>query len=173
MKYVDKQGNFAPNEIVVDGMVAVNPTAEQYEKAGYMPHIEPMPTDAEVLRLAIEAKVEEINAYDKSSAVNSFKLNGMDAWINREDRIGTRRAIELDKANGQTESDIWLNGFLLHVNCDLALRLLDAVGHYAYKAYNRTQAHIYSVKQMKSVEDVQKYDYTTGYPEKLNLKTTL
>lgn len=173
MKYVDKQGNFAPNEIVVDGMVAINPTAKQYEKAGYMPHIEPMPTDAEVLKQTIEAKIEEINAYDKSSAVNSFKLNGMDAWINREDRIGTRRAIELDKANGQTESDIWLNGFLLHVNCDLVLRLLDAVGHYAYKAYNRTQAHIYSVKQMKSVEDVQKYDYTTGYPEKLNLKTTL
>ena len=171
MRYIDNEGNFAPNNIVVDGMMVLNPTAEQYEKAGYMPYIETMPSEEELLKEAIENKVDEIKEYDKSSAVNSFKLNGMDAWINREDRIGTRRAIELDKTHGQTESDIWLNGFLLRVNCDLALKLLDKVEHYAYHAYNRTQAHIHAVRELKSVEEVQKYDYTTGYPEKLDLKT--
>lgn len=171
MRYVDNEGNLAPNNIVVDGMMVINPTAEQYEKVGYMPYIEPMPTEEELLNQAVENKVAEIKEYDKSPAVNSFKLNGMDAWINREDRIGTRRAIELDKVNGQTESDIWLNGFLLRVNCDLALQLLDAVGHYAYKAYNRTQAHIHAVRELKSIEEVQKYDYKVGYPEKLNLRT--
>ena len=171
MRYIDNGGNFAPNNIVVDGMRIINPTAEQYEQAGYMPYIETMPSEDDLLQQAIENQVDEIKEYDKSSAVNSFRLNGMEAWINREDRIGTRRAIELDKAHGQTESDIWLNGFLLRVNCDLALRLLDAVGHYAYKAYNRTQAHIHAVRELKSIEGVQKYDYTTGYPEKLDLKT--
>lgn len=171
MRYVDNEGNLAPNNIVVDGMMVINPTAEQYEKVGYMPYIEPMPTEEELLNQAVENKVAEIKEYDKSPAVNSFKLNGMDAWINREDRIGTRRAIELDKVNGQTESDIWLNGFLLRVNCDLALQLLDAVGHYAYKAYNCTQAHIHAVREFKSIEEVQKYDYKVGYPEKLNLRT--
>lgn len=171
MRYIDNEGNFAPNNIVIDGMRAINPTAEQYEKAGYMPYIEPMPSEEELLKQSIENKVAEIKEYDKSSAVNSFKLNGMDAWINREDRIGTRRAIELDKAHGQTKSDIWLNGHLLCVNCNLALALLDEVGRYAYHAYNRTQAHIHAVRQLKSVEEVQKYDYTTGYPEKLDLKT--
>ncbi|PXX23622.1 DUF4376 domain-containing protein [Hoylesella shahii] len=171
MRYVDNEGNLAPNNIVVDGMMVINPTAEQYEKVGYMPYIEPMPTEEELLNQAVENKVAEIKEYDKSPAVNSFKLNGMDAWINREDRIGTRRAIELDKVNGQTESDIWLNGFLLRVNCDLALQLLDAVGHYAYKAYNCTQAHIHAVRELKSIEEVQKYDYKVGYPEKLNLRT--
>lgn len=171
MRYIDNEGNLAPNNIVVDGMMVINPTAEQYEKVGYMPYIEPMPTEEELLNQAVENKVAEIKEYDKSPAVNSFKLNGMDAWINREDRIGTRRAIELDKVNGQTESDIWLNGFLLRVNCDLALQLLDAVGHYAYKAYNCTQAHIHAVRELKSIEEVQKYDYKVGYPEKLNLRT--
>ena len=42
MRYVDNEGNFAPNNIVVDGMRIINPTAEQYEKAGYMPYIETM-----------------------------------------------------------------------------------------------------------------------------------
>lgn len=171
MRYVDKQGNFAPNNIVIDGMRAINPTAEQYERAGYMPYIEPMPTEEELLKQAIDSKVDEIKEYDKSPAVNSFKLNGMDAWINREDRIGTSRAIQLDKENGQTESEIWLNGICLNVNCDMALEMLGKVGFYAYKAYNRTQAHIHAVRELKSIEGVQKYDYTQGYPEKLDLKT--
>lgn len=171
MRYIDNGGNFAPNNIVVDGMMVLNPTAEQYEKAGYMPYIEAMPTEDDLLKQTIENKVAEIKEYDKSSAVNSFKLNGMDAWLNREDRIGTSRAIQLDKENGQTESEIWLNGFCLNVNCDLALKMLGMVGHYAYKAYNRTQAHIHAVRGLKSIEEVQKYDHTQGYPEKLDLKT--
>lgn len=171
MRYIDNGGNFAPNNIIVDGMMVLNPTAEQYEKAGYMPYIEAMPSEEELLKQAIDSKVDEIKEYDKSSAVNSFKLNGMDAWLSREDRIGTSRAIQLDKENGQTESEIWLNGFCLNVNCDLALKMLGMVGHYAYKAYNRTQAHIHAVRGLKSIEEVQKYDHTVGYPEKLDLKT--
>nr|DAO79891.1 MAG TPA: protein of unknown function (DUF4376) [Caudoviricetes sp.] len=171
MRYIDNEGNFAPNNIVVDGMMVINPTAEQYEKAGYMPYIETMPSEEELLKQAIENKVAEIKEYDMSPAVNSFKLNGMDAWLSREDRIGTSRAIQLDKENGQIESEIWLNGFCLNVNCDLALKMLGMVGHYAYKAYNRTQAHIHAVRQLKSIEDVQGYDHTKGYPEKLDLKT--
>lgn len=171
MRYVDNEGNSAPNNIVIDGMMVLNPTAEQYEKAGYMPFIEPMPTEDDLLKQAIDSKVDEIKEYDMSPAVNSFKLNGMDAWLSREDRIGTSRAIQLDKENGQTESEIWLNGFCLNVSCDLALKMLGMVGHYAYKAYNRTQAHIHAVRQLKSVEGVQKYDYKVGYPEKLDLKT--
>ena len=171
MRYIDKNGDFAPNKIIIDGMMVINPTAEQYEQAGYFPYLEPMPTEEELLKQAIENKVAEIKEYDKSPAVNSFKLNGMDAWINREDRIGTSRAIQLDKENGQTESEIWLNGVCLNVNCDMALEMLGKVGFYAYKAYNRTQTHIHAVRGLKSVEEVQKYDYTQGYPEKLDLKT--
>ena len=104
--------------------------------------------------------------------MNSFKLNGVSVWINREDRIGTRRAIELDVESGKTESEIWLNGVRLVVNCQLAMKLLDMLGRYAYKAYNVTQMHLHAVKQLKSVKEVEKYDYKTGYPEKLDLKTT-
>lgn len=146
----------------------INPSEETLLEHGY----EKVEVPEDKLKQAIEAKVSEIKAYDNSEAVNSFSLNGMSAWINREDRIGTRRAIELDVANGLTESEIWLNGLKMVVNCQLALKLLDAVGHYAYQAYNVTQTHLFNVKGLKSVEEVEKYDYTTNYPPKLNLKTT-
>lgn len=156
--------------IKVGGFTIFNPTKETLKANGYK-EVEEVFTTEELLQAEINAKIEDIKAYDSSDAVNSFLLNGLPVWIGREDRIGTRRAIELDKANGQEESDIWLNGSLLRVNCDLALQLLDAVGHYAYKAYNRTQAHIHAVRELKSIEEVQKYDYKVGYPEKLNLRT--
>lgn len=146
----------------------INPSEETLLEHGY----EKVEVPEDKLKQAIEAKVSEIKAYDNSEAVNSFSLNGMSAWINREDRIGTRRAIELDVANGLPESEIWLNGLKMVVNCQLALKLLDAVGHYAYQAYNVTQTHLFNVKGLKSVEEVEKYDYTTNYPPKLNLKTT-
>ncbi|WP_278996337.1 hypothetical protein [Prevotella disiens] len=146
----------------------INPSAETLLEHGY----EKVEVPEDKLKEAIEAKVAEIKEYDNSEAVNSFSLNGMSAWINREDRIGTRRAIELDVANGLPESEIWLNGLKMVVNCQLALKLLDAVGHYAYQAYNVTQTHLFNVKGLKSVEEVEKYDYTTNYPPKLNLKTT-
>lgn len=173
MKYVDEHGRFAPQTIELDGMLVLNPTAEQYERAGYTEFVEPMQTEDELLTQAISAKIEEIREYDKSSAVNSFSLNGFSAWINREDRIGTRKAIELIKAGGKQECEIWLQGVQLKVNCDLALALLDEVGRYAYDAYNCTQSHIHAVGLLKTIEEINNYDYKKGYPQKLELKTTL
>lgn len=156
---------------ITDGNVTIiNPTEEELIRHGY---VETEDSPEELLQEAIESKKREIEAYDNSEAVNSFKLNGVSVWINREDRIGTRRAIELDVESGRTESEIWLNGFRLVVNCQLAMKLLDMVGHYAYKAYNVTQAHLHEVQQLESVKEVEKYDYRKGYPEKLDLKTTL
>lgn len=157
--------------IEVNDRMIITPTPEILLENGYTP-VDVEPSQEELLAAAKVEKIAEIKEYDNSDAVNSFKLNGIPVWINREDRIGTRRAIELDIASGKTESEIWLNGFRLVVNSQLALRLLDAVGHYAYSAYNVTQSHIFAVKNLTSINEVEKYDYTKGYPEKLDLKTS-
>ena len=156
--------------IEVNDRMIITPTPEILLENGYTP-IDVEPSPEELLAAAKVEKIAEIKEYDNSDAVNSFKLNSISVWINREDRIGTRRAIELDIASGKTESEIWLNGFKLVVNSQLALKLLDAVGHYAYSAYNVTQSHIFAVKNLTSINEVEKYDYTKGYPEKLDLKT--
>lgn len=157
--------------IEVNDRMIITPTPEILLENGYTP-VDVEPSQEELLAAAKVEKIAEIKEYDNSDAVNSFKLNGISVWINREDRIGTRRAIELDIASGKTESEIWLNGFKLVVNSQLALKLLDAVGHYAYSAYNVTQSHIFAVKNLTSINEVEKYDYTKGYPEKLDLKTS-
>lgn len=157
--------------IEVNDRMIITPTPEILLENGYIP-VDVEPSQEELLAAAKVEKIAEIKEYDNSDAVNSFKLNGISVWINREDRIGTRRAIELDIASGKTESEIWLHGFRLIVNSELALKLLDAVGHYAYSAYNVTQSHIFAVKNLTSINEVEKYDYTVNYPEKLDLRTS-
>ena len=61
---------------------------------------------------------------------------------------------------------------MLKVNSQLALKLLDKVEHYAFTAYNITQRHIHNIKQLTTIEEVYKYDYTQGYPQQLELSTT-
>ena len=171
MKRFRKDTEIYNGRYITDGSVTIiNPTEEELIRHGY---VETEDSPEELLQEAIKSKKREIEAYDSSEAVNSFKLNGVSVWINREDRIGTHRAIELDVENGKTESEIWLNGFRLVVNCQLAMKLLDMVGHYAYKAYNVTQMHLHAVQQLKTIKDVESYDYKAGYPEKLDLKTTV
>jgi len=146
----------------------LNPTHEILIENGYVKEV----IEENTLEQAIALKVEEIKAYDNSNNVNSFLLNGVAVWINREDRIGTRRAIELDIEAGNEVSEIWLQGMRLQVNNQLALKLLDKVEHYAFTAYNITQRHIHNIKQKTSIEEVNKYDYTQGYPKTLELSTT-
>ncbi|KJJ88145.1 hypothetical protein M573_101068 [Prevotella intermedia ZT] len=145
----------------------LNPTHDILIKNGYK--VEEIQEDT--LEQAIAEKIATIKAYDNSDNVNSFLLNGVAVWIDREDRIGTRRAIELDIEAGNEVSEIWLQGMMLKVNSQLALKLLDMVEHYAFTAYNITQRHIHNIKQLTTIEEVNKYDYTQGYPKKLELNT--
>lgn len=165
-----RKGNITYNGsyIITDNNTTIlNPTHEILIANGYVREV-----IEETLGQAIAEKVATIQAYDNSNNVNSFLLNGVAVWISREDRIGTRRAIELDIEAGNEVSEIWLQGMMLKVNSQLALKLLDKLEHYAFLAYNITQRHIHNIKQLTTIEEVNKYDYTQGYPKKLELSTT-
>ena len=155
------------NYIVVNGTTIISPTEETLLEHGY----ERVEVPENKLQQAIEEKVAEIRAYNDSNAVNEFTLDGMTAWVDLEKRLPIHRDIVLDIEKGKEESTIWLNGHKLVLNSQLALRMINALESYAYQAYNVTQTHIFAVKQLTSVEEVEKYDHTTNYPPKLNLKT--
>lgn len=163
-----RKGNITYNGsyIITDNNTTIlNPTEKILLDNGYRL----VEVEENTLEQVIADKINTIQAYDNSEAVNSFSLNGKSVWIDREDRLGTRRAIELDIEAGHTESEVWLEGMKLVVNSQLALKLLDQLGYYAYQAYNVTQRHIYNVRQLTTIEEVNAYDYTAGYPKKLEL----
>jgi hypothetical protein len=50
---------------------------------------------------------------------------------------------------------------------EMAGPMLDTIEHYAKATYNRTQEHIAAVYGLGSVAEIEAYDYTAGYPARL------
>lgn len=121
------------------------------------------------LRQAKGAKIAEIEAYDTSSAVNGFKLNSMVVWLDKATRVGLMNSTTIAKDMGNKTTDLWLNGHHLTVDCDKAIALLSALEMYALECFNVTASHKKAVEGMESVEEVEKFDVTDGYPTQLEM----
>lgn len=120
------------------------------------------------LDVAKEQLIEEIDGYDTSSDVNSFTLGGKQMWLPKETRVGLVNSITIEKAAGKETTVLWFGGERYELPVDTALQMLSALELYALECYNVTAAHKAAVNALESVEDVVAYDYTQGYPEKLN-----
>lgn len=120
------------------------------------------------ITLARQKKLNDISAYDKSDNVNSFSINGQPAWLDRETRMSVYYSTNQEKVEGNVNTTVWLGGMSITLPCDNALAMLSQLEVYAKKCYNRTAEHKAAVMTLSSVEDIEAYDYTTGYPEKLD-----
>lgn len=125
------------------------------------------------LQTAKQLKIVEIDAYDKSSAVNGFALNGAVVWLDKATRVGLMNSTSIAKGMGQATTTLWFGGMKIVVNCDKAIELLSALEMYALECFNVTAAHKAAVKKLQTVEEVEAYDYTQGYPEQLKMEVSL
>lgn len=125
--------------------------------------------DALKLEQAKADKIAEITAYDKSSSVNGFMLNGLLVWLDKATRVGLMNSTTIAKATGQQTTTLWLKGIKLVVDCDKAIQLLSALEMYALECFNVTASHKAAVGELKSIEEVEAYDYKAGYPKMLEM----
>lgn len=125
--------------------------------------------DAQLL-FAKQQKIAEIDAYDTSSAVNGFMLNGVTVWLDKSTRVGLMNSTTITKAMGQPTTTLWLGESKMEVPCDTAIQLLSALEMYALECFNVTAAHKKAVSELNSIEEVEKYDITAGYPAQLRME---
>lgn len=169
MKKWIKNGVFASDTIELNGCVVCNPTEDMLRQAGYKEYQEPVPTESEKLEQAKVEKIAEITAYDTSSSVNGFVLNGLLVWLDKATRVGLMNSTTIAKAAGQETTTLWLGGLKLVVDCDKAIQLLSALEMYALECFNVTASHKAAVGELKTIEDVKAYDYKAGYPKMLEM----
>ena len=115
-----------------------------------------------------EEAIEQITEYDQSEDVNSFTLQGKQMWLPKETRVGLVNSVTIEKNAGKETTVLWFGGERYELPVDTALQMLSALELYALECYNVTAAHKAAVNALESVEDVVAYEYTQGYPEKLN-----
>lgn len=124
----------------------------------------------EALVIAKEKLFNKISEYDKSDEVNGFLLNGELFWLDRETRMSVSYSTSQEKTLGNETTTIWLGGKSMVLPCEIVLGLLSQLEVYAKKCYNKTAEHKAAVDKLKTLEDVESYDYKSGYPERLNLE---
>lgn len=141
----------------------LNPTAKRYADLGWKEY-----TETPTLSVAdMKAnKLEAIAEYDVSSAVNSFYLYGESMWLDKATRVGLVNAVNASIALGKSEVELGLGAKSYTIDCQAALQMLYTLEDYALKCYNRTLAHRNAISAMESIEQIENYDHTSGYPEK-------
>lgn len=125
--------------------------------------------DALKLDQAKVEKIAEITAYDTSSSVNGFMLNGVLVWLDKATRVGLMNSTTIAKAAGQKTTTLWLGGAKFVIDCDKAIQLLSALEMYALECFNVTASHKAAVGWLMSIEEVEAYDYKAGYPKMLEM----
>ena len=133
--------------------------------------------DALELEQAKADKIAEIVDYDTSSSVNGFMLNGMlIPWSkndpnspNVEKRMGLRQNIADKVALGEENIAIWLKGMSFTMPCAQAEALMRSIENYAYECFNVTASHKQAVSELTTIEEVEAYDYKSGYPKMLSM----
>ena len=128
---------------------------------------------ARELAVAKEEKVKALMRYDESEAVNSFEIRKQgvkvtDYWLDRDLRTSLEGDVIAAQSVGDTyKFDIREMGITLELNCNKFLEALARLRRYAYTAFNQTSAHMDGIRACETKEEVEAYDYTQGYPEKL------
>jgi hypothetical protein len=77
--------------------------------------------------------------------------------------------MNLALCSGNTMSVV-LGDEVIEVNTEDFKKFLTNLELYASKCYLQTQSHLKASKELKTIEDIINYDYTSGYPEKVILE---
>ena len=143
------------------------PSVERLTEWGYEEYIEPTPTPEELLERAKANKIAELEAYDQSE-VNSFSVNGKDMWLDHDVRQQLRISLDALSQAGRENVTKWFDGVEYTYPIDVWYYMLGLVEVYASDALNVTEAHKAAINALTSVAEVEGYDFTVGYPEKLS-----
>ena len=126
------------------------------------------------LKMAKEGKVKQLLEYDSSDAVNSFEIqqNGVkltDYWLDRDLRSSLEGDVNafVDAGIVTYNFDIREMDITLPLDCAKFLAALKTLKMYAVNSYNQTSRHLAAIDALTTVNDVEDYDFTTGYPTKL------
>ena len=156
------------DDIVIrsNGKQTFNPTESMILADGWVEYI-PQPYVPTLEEIKAN-KVDEILAYDSSQAVNEFSMGGLPIWLDKATRAGLLLRFEAEAKAGRTSTTLWYNGLPFTLPLTYAQEILIALELYASACYDNTQSHIAAVQKLESKEAMEAYDYTTGYPAKLN-----
>lgn len=121
-----------------------------------------------LLYAAKQRKLQEITDYNTSDNVDAFLLNGEKHWLTRDERAMAKLSTEARQRLGHYTTEQCLGGKFYTIPCDTLLTMLARVEDYALSCFNFAIRQQAEVSALTTLEEVENYDVTKGYPEMLN-----
>lgn len=127
-------------------------------------------SDAEELAEAKEKKILEIYEYDNSQAVNNCYIayggTQIPYWADKYERNCLKSSLNdcIKKGIKKYRLDLRDAGVSVEIDCEKLIDILVDLEVYAIQCFNRTSDHVFAVRAMGAVQDVDKYDVSDGYP---------
>lgn len=138
------------------------------EEVFNMTHV---PAPVRTLEQAKEEKIKQIEEFDNSNAVNKIIIkigeNTINTWFTPEKRADYKASIDAAELLGMETVSPVFNGQSIEIPTATAKTALAQIQIYANRCYNVTENHKAAVNALDTIEAVDSYDYTIGYPEKL------
>lgn len=121
----------------------------------------------EFLNKAKARMTVRIDAYNGSTDVNYFTLDGVRLWLSFVERQRLRLSIAAYEHDGAKEmTKVW-NGKSYTFGIETWKDMLAKVEMYASECQNVTERHLGEVQALTSIDAVFAYDYKSDYPERL------
>lgn len=160
-KIIDGKQVWFREPLEVDGVQYWNNlTDEMMEKGGWAKYVEPAPTPQQLIDRAKSSKMEDIDMYNDSPAVNVYYINGTaQDWLTPAQRVNYRQTIEAAKRKGM--SVIPFAGLSLPV--DFVLAAIDDIDIYAWQQTACCERCKAAVNALTKIEDVDAYDYKSEF----------
>lgn len=182
--YIQKQIGFWQVEDLPDSYLQGS-TLEDYERGAYIAlsdeqiafmdaHPEASPIEVFNMRISVVVptldeikakKIRDIRVYDRSCDVNTFFVNGVATWLTVEERTQWMCSLISARNRGDQTVTFPLMGKTFTVPVDTAFALLDQLNGDADARTVVTAGHKATVEALTTIEDVEAYEYKTGYPE--------
>ena len=114
-----------------------------------------------------DMKLSEIQQYDKSETVNLFSIGDSSGWFDKSTRVGLQNSINIEKGSGKVDTTLWIANKPFILSIEVALDILRQIELYAISCNNVTQTHIATVIGLTDKAEIEGYDFTVAYPDKL------
>lgn len=134
-------------------------------------NMELTPPHVRTLDEAKHEMIQRINEYDRSSNVNGFTINHeIEGWFTADERSNYRSSIDAAELLGVETLSLYVGDYLIQVPTQDAKQMLAQIQLYADQCYIVTKQHKIDVSFLETIEEVDAFDYTAGYPAKLDFE---
>jgi hypothetical protein len=124
------------------------------------------PVATEHEETALERKLREIDEYD----VYSFAIGDKDYWLDTQQRHEILEQVAAYRAAKEKEMTRWIDGDEYTFTLTQWIKIAQRITVYASKVENTKNTHKKNVSELQDEIEIDHYDFTTGYPEKLKFE---